>query len=141
MIANGRSMDAQRWWQPFVEIVTLLWIALFAVDLAIAFDSVAVSEPLAETIRRALRWLLVVFLLDLVLLYRWSDDGPWAFLRSNWFLTLTAVPWFRPLRVLRAGRAARTLRLLVGSRRAASVVAKLRGNVRRLWRRLRDREK
>ena len=133
-------MDAQRWWQPFVEVVTLLWIGLFAVDLAVTFDALAVSAPLAATVRRTLRWLLVVFLLDVVLLYRWSDDGPRAFVRSNWFLILTAVPWFRPLRVLRAGRAARTLRLLVGSRRAASLVTKLRGKVRRLWHRLRDRE-
>ena len=133
-------MDAQRWWQPFVEVVTLLWIGLFAVALAVTFDALAVSAPLAATVRRTLRWLLVVFLLDVVLLYRWSDDGPRAFVRSNWFLILTAVPWFRPLRVLRAGRAARTLRLLVGSRRAASLVTKLRGKVRRLWHRLRDRE-
>ena len=87
-----------------------------------------------------LRWLLVVFVVDLLLLYRWSDQAPRAFLRSNWFLVLTVVPWFRPLRLLRLGRAARAVRLLVGSRRVASLVTKVRGNVRRLWRRLRDRD-
>lgn len=133
-------MDPQRWWDPFVEVVTVGWILLFAVHLAFTFDVLAASASLSGPVRAALRLLLVVFLLDLLLLYRWSDEGPRAFLRSNWFLVLTVVPWFRPLRLLRLGRAARAVRLLVGSRRVASLVTKLRGNVRRLWRRLRDRE-
>lgn len=132
-------MDAERWWPPFVEVVTVVWIGLFAVDLAATVDALAVSPSLAGAVRGVLRWLLVVFLLDLLLLYRWSDEDPRAFVRSNWFLILTVVPWFRPLRLLRVGRSARVLRLLVGSRRVASLVAKVRGNVRRLWRRLRDR--
>lgn len=136
----AQRMDIQRWWEPFVEAVTVGWIALFVAHLAITFDVLAVSGSLAGAVRAALRWLLVVFLLDLVLLYRWSEERPRAFVRSNWFLVLTAVPWFRPLRLLRLGRAARAVRLLVGSRRVASLVTKVRGNVRRLWRRLRDRD-
>lgn len=132
-------MDTQRWWEPFVEVVTVGWIVLFALDLAATFDLLALSPSLAAVVRGTLRWLLVVFVLDLLLLYRWSEKGPRAFVRSNWFLILTVVPWFRPLRLLRVGRSARLLRVLVGSRRAASLVTKLRGNVRRLWDRLRDR--
>ncbi|WP_436345537.1 hypothetical protein [Natronorubrum sp. FCH18a] len=130
-------MDAERWWPPFVEIVALVWIALFVVDVAISFDLLVVSESLTATIRVALRWLLVVFLLDLVLLYRWSDDAPREFVRSNWFLVLTVVPWFRPFRLLRIGRSIRTLRLLTGSRRIGSFCNKVRRKCHSLWHRLR----
>lgn len=131
-------MDVERWWQPFVEVVALAWVVLFAADVAIGVDALTVSDSLAETIRSVLQWLLVVFLLDLALLYRWSDQRPRAFLRSHWFLVLTVVPWFRPLRLLRLGRSVRAFRALSGSRRAGSLVAKLRRKGHRLWRRLRD---
>lgn len=134
-------MDPERWWGRFVAAVTVGWIGLFAVDVGVAVGVLALPEPRAAAVRTALRWLLVVFLLDLALLYRWSDQGPRAFLRAHWFLVLTVVPWFRPLRVLRAGRVARTVRLLAGSRRVASLATKLRRTGRRLWDRLRDRER
>lgn len=63
-------MDAERWWPPFVEAVTLVWIVMFIVDVSAGVDALAVSESLAETNRTVLQWLLVVFVLDLVLLYR-----------------------------------------------------------------------
>jgi len=75
-------MDAERWWPPFVEIVTVGWVLLFAVDVAVAFDLLVVSESVVSTVRGALQWLLVVFLLDLVLLYRWADDDLRGFVRS-----------------------------------------------------------
>ncbi|AGB30231.1 hypothetical protein C488_05327 [Natrinema pellirubrum DSM 15624] len=131
-------MDAERWWPPFVEIVALAWIALFVVDVAISVDVLVVSDSFAVTVRAVLQWLLVVFLLDLALLYRWSDEDPRAFVRSNWFLILTVVPWFRPFRLLRIGRSVRALRLLSGSRRVGSLLNKVRGKCRNLWRRLRD---
>ena len=131
-------MDAERWWPPFVEVVALVWIVLFVVDVTVSFDLLVVSEPLKETIRGVLQWLLVVFLLDLAVLYRWSDHGPRGFVRSNWFLILTVVPWFRPLRVLRIGRSIRSLRLLTGSRRVGSFFNKIRRKSRSLWHRLRE---
>ena len=131
-------MDAERWWPPFVEVVALVWIVLFAVDVAISVDLLVVSESLAATVRGVLRWLLVVFLLDVALLYRWSDHGPRRFVRSNWFLILTVVPWFRPFRLLRIGRSIRALRLLTGSRRVGSFVNKVRRKCHRLWHRLRE---
>jgi|GEM_PF-2340365 len=130
-------MDAERWWPPFVEVAALAWIALFVADVAIGFDLLVVAEPVAAAIRSVLRWLLVVFLLDLALLYRWSDSGPREFVRSNWFLVLTVVPWFRPFRLFRIGRSVRALRLLSGSRRVGSFYNKLRKKCRSLWRRLR----
>lgn len=131
-------MNAERWWPPFVEVVTLAWVLLFAVDIAVGFDLLAVSGSLAATVRAALQWLLVVFLLDLVLLYRWADDDLGGFVRSHWFLILTVVPWFRPFRLLRAGRSVRALRILAGSRRVGAFVNKVRLKGRSLWRRLRD---
>jgi len=130
-------MDAERWWPPFVEVAALAWIALFVVDVAIGFDLLAVSEPHTTAIRGVLRWLLVVFLLDLALLYRWSNSGPKEFVRSNWFLVLTVVPWFRPFRLFRIGRSVRALRLLSGSRRVGSFYNKVRKKCHSLWRRLR----
>lgn len=131
-------MDAERWWPPFVEVVALVWIALFVVDVAVSFDVLVVSESLTATIRGVLQWLLVVFLLDVALLYRWSDRGPRKFVRSNWFLLLTVVPWFRPFRLLHIGRSIHTLRLLTGSRRVGSFLNKVRRKCRSLWGRLRD---
>ncbi|SFB72355.1 hypothetical protein SAMN05444422_101487 [Halobiforma haloterrestris] len=131
-------MDAERWWPPFVEVVAIVWIALFVVDVAITFEVLVVSESLEGTVRGALQWLFVVFLLDLVFLYRWSEKGPRGFVRSNWFLILTVVPWFRPFRLLRIGRSIRALRLLTGSRRVGSFLNKVRGKCHSLWRRLRD---
>ena len=131
-------MDVERWWPPFVEVAALAWIALFVVDVAISVDLLLVSESLATTVRGVLRWLLVVFLLDLALLYRWSDHGPRRFVRSHWFLILTVVPWFRPFRLLRIGRSIRGLRLLTGSRRVGSFVNKVRRKCHSLWHRLRE---
>lgn len=131
-------MDAERWWPPFVELAAIAWIALFLADLAVGFDLLVVSEGTEKAVRGALQWLLVVFLLDLVLLYRWSDSGPREFVRSNWVLVLTAVPWFRPFRLLRVGRSVRAVRLLSGSRRVGSLLTKLRRKCWALWRRLRD---
>lgn len=131
-------MDAERWWQPFVEAVALVWIVLFVVDVAVSFDLLVVSESLTETIRGVLQWLLVVFLLDVALLYRWSDHGPKRFVHSNWFLILTVVPWFRPFRLLRIGRPIRALRLLSRSRRVGSFLNKIRRKCHSLWHRLHD---
>ncbi|MCU4742900.1 hypothetical protein [Natronoglomus mannanivorans] len=129
-------MDAKRWWPPFAEIVALVWIVLFVVDVAIVVDVLAASESLTETMRTVLQWLLVVFLLDVALLYRWSEHGPRGFVRSNWFLVLTVVPWFRPLRLLRIGRSIRALRQLTGIRRVGSFVNKVRRKCHSLWHRL-----
>ncbi|QCS41110.1 hypothetical protein [Natrinema versiforme] len=130
-------MDAERWWPPFVEVMALVWIVLFVVDVAVSVDLLAVSESLTGTVRSVLQWLLIVFLLDIAVLYRWSDQGPRRFVRSNWFLILTAVPWFRPFRLLRIGRSIRALRLLSGSRRVGSFLNKVRRKCHSLWHRLR----
>lgn len=130
-------MGVQRWWLWFVDAVTIVWICLFAVDIAAGIELISLSKPLETTIRQVLRSLFLVFVLDVLLLYRWSDDDPRTFVRSKWFLILTVVPWFRPLRLLRAGRGVRALRLLAGSRRAGAFSNKVRRMWNRLWNRIR----
>lgn len=131
-------MDTERWWSRFVDVAVVVWIALFAVDVAAGQGAVHLQRQSAATVRLALTALLAVFLLDVALLYRWSEKAPVAFARSNWFWILTVVPWFRPLRVLRLGRGLRGLRLLARSRRAGSLLNKLRRMAVRAWRRRRD---
>ena len=130
-------MDAERWWPPFVDVAALVWLALFAVDVAATYGSVTLDPTTRTAVRGGLRALLLVFVVDLVLCYRWSDEDPRTFLGSNWFLVLTVTPWFRPLRLLRAGRGVRALRVLARSRRVGSFLNKVRRTGRRAWRRLR----
>lgn len=127
-------MEPERWWSWFVDAVTVVWVCLFAADVAASAALLTLSGPTSADVRLALRWLFVVFVLDLVVLYRQSDDALRPFLRSNWFLVLTALPLFRPLRVLRVGRGLRALRLLVQSRRLGALTNKLR----RVWGRFRS---
>ena len=128
-------MDTQRSWSLFVDVVAVAWLCLFVVDTAAGLNLLGLAESQAGAIRLTLRWLFVVFVVDLLLLYRWSDEDVRTFLRENWFLVLTVLPLFRPLRLLRAGRGLRVLRVLVQSRR----VGALSNKVRRLWDRLRSR--
>lgn len=128
-------MARERWWSWFVDAVAVGWLCLFVVDTAVSVGLLALSSSTSGTVRLALQWLFLVFAVDLALLYRWSDDDLRTFVRSNWFLILTVIPLFRPLRLLRAGRGLRVLRVLVQSRRLGA----LSNKVRRLWDRLRSR--
>jgi len=130
-------MDRERW-DHVVDAAALVWICLFAVDTANRYGGVALSESTKTEVGWALQLLLLVFLFDVALLYRWSEEDLGPFVRSNWFLVLTVFPWFRPLRLLRAGRGLRVLRILVGTRRVGSLLTKLRRTVRRLWHRVRE---
>lgn len=122
----------------FVDAVVVAWLVLFVVDVGATYEVWRVGEATLSTVRLVLTVMLVVFLLDVLLLYRWSDDSPRAFLRGNWFYVLTVVPWFRPFRLLRAGQALKTLKLLVRSRRVGSGLNKIRRMARRTWRRVFD---
>lgn len=130
-----KSLDVRRWWVVVVDLATVAWIGLFIADIAAAEGLIALTESQESSVARTLGLLLVVFLFDIVLLYRWSDSGPRGFVTANWFWIITVVPWFRPLRVLRAGRGLRAVRVLAGTRRAGSLVNKLRRMGARLKRR------
>lgn len=131
-------MDTERWWPLFVDIAAVVWTVLFVVDVAALYEFVTLSSSVESAVSVSLKVLLLVFLLDLVLLYRWADQRPRAFVQSKWFLILTVIPWFRPLRLLRVGRSVRALRLLVRSRRVGSFFNKARRMGKRLWNQLRE---
>lgn len=128
----------KRRWTLFIDGLVVAWLVLFVVDMATTYGVLAVDDTTHATIRRALTAMVLVFLADVLLLYRWSEDSPGAFVRGNWFYVLTVFPWFRPLRLLRIGRAFRSLKLLARSRRVGSGLNKFRRMMRRAWRRVFD---
>lgn len=125
-------MDRERTWQYFIDGLTVLWVALFCVSIAVDFGFLSLPGSHAAAIDRFLRIAVFAFLADVCLLYWRSEEELVDFTRSNWFLILTSVPWFRPLRALRIGRGLRALRALSRSRRVASMVNKLRRGVQKL---------
>lgn len=129
-------MDAERWWPLFVNTIAIVWIALFVIDVAVGHGIVHLPGATKTGIRVVLQAALIIFLLDVLLLYRWSEKRPAKFVRANWFWILTVVPWFRPLRLLRIGRGLRAVRILVGTRRVGSFLNKAHRMGKRLWRRL-----
>jgi len=128
-------MDRERAWTYFIDGLTMLWVGLFCVSLAVDFGLVSLAPSRATAIDRFLRVAVFAFLADVCLAYWRSEKGVIGFTRSNWFLVVTSVPWFRPLRALRLGRGLRALRALSRSRRVASLLNKLR----RAAEKLRDR--
>ncbi|MDS0473417.1 hypothetical protein [Natrinema sp. 1APR25-10V2] len=131
-------MDTKRWWTLFVDLAAVVWMGLFVVDVAATYGVVDLSSTEATLVGRGLLALILVFLLDIALLYRWSEQGARAFVRSNWLLIAAAIPWFRPLRLLRVGRGVRALRLMARSRKVGSFLNKIRRMLERYWHRLRE---
>ena len=125
-----------RHWHGFVDLAAIVWVGLFLVQVAGIAGTVAIGSGTVRLIDRALTALLVVFVVDILLRYRWADQGPVAFVRGNWVWILAVVPLFRPLRFLRAGRGVRLLRSAGGLRRLGSLLRKLKRFGRRAWRRL-----
>lgn len=131
-------MTSNEWWTRAVDVAAILWIALFAIDVAASRELLALTAAEESVVRSGLWVLLAVFLLDIALLYRWSEQRPRAFVRSNWLLIIAAIPWFRPLRLLRVGRGVLALRVLAGTRRVGAAFNKVRRMGRRYWRRRRE---
>jgi len=95
-------MDPQRWWTRVVDALTVVWLCAFFFVVGAAHGPVSAPSESVSLAERLLRWLIPVFVLDVVLLYRWSGEDFRTFTRHNSLLILTAIPWLRPLRVLRA---------------------------------------
>jgi len=95
-------MNARRWWTRIVDAVTVVWLCAFLIVVGATYGLVSVPPGVLSAADRLLRWLIPVFVLDVVLLYRWSGGDFRTFTRHNSLLILTAIPWLRPLRVLRA---------------------------------------
>lgn len=125
-------MDARRWWTRIVDAVTVVWLCAFLLVVGATYGLVSARSGVLSAADRLLWWLVPVFVLDVGLLYWWSEEDVRTFARHNSLLVLTAVPWLRPLRVIRAGRGLRAIGVLARSRRAGNAVNKLRRLGRRL---------
>ena len=125
-------MDRERAWTYFIDGLTVLWVGLFLVSLAIDVGLFSLSSSRTATIDRFLRIAVFAFLADVCVVYWYSEKAPIPFVRSNAFLIVTSVPWFRPLRALRVGRGLRAVRALSRSRRVASLLNKLRRAAKKL---------
>ncbi|MCF8094458.1 MAG: hypothetical protein K9J79_03765 [Desulfobacteraceae bacterium] len=90
----------KRAWEIFVDVITLVWLGVFAVSLA----GPAAWAPAAAWVSGAIG---AVFVVDLVVIFRRSAG--WAdFLRRAWLDLLLLIPFFR---IFRIGRFARLLRI------------------------------
>jgi len=88
-------------WEIFVDVVTLIWLGVFAADLAglggswLGWVSAAIGG---------------VFVADLVMIFRGSA-GVRDFFRRAWLDLLLLIPFFRVFRIGRMGRLFRATRL------------------------------
>ena len=86
-------------WDRFVDIVTFLWLGLFALDIAMAYSA----------LEDILFWCLAIYGMDLVVKYRRVGSFK-LFLRHHWVSILMTVPYFRVLRLVRLFRLLRVMR-------------------------------
>ena len=129
-----------------MDVVTVLWLGVFL--FVFLHSDVPVLEvaslPAVQGLEEVLFASTLVFALDLVFLYQWSDQAPGAFVRRQWLSILMVVPFLRflgMLRVLRAGRLARGFRIVVRARKAMGVHRKGRRTARNAAAALRARNR
>ncbi len=94
-------------WDRFVDVVTIIWLLFFALG---SFNPGL--ETLCSTINLSL---LPVFIADLIIKYKRVGNAKY-FLKHHWLDILTAIPYFRFLRVFRIVRAVRAVRGLKASK-------------------------
>ena len=78
------------WWDRFVDVVTLVWLVIFAIGFT-SLTFIPANVSLA---------LLGVFVVDLGVKYR-REPNLRTFLRRRWTDILMVIPYFRIFRVLR----------------------------------------
>ncbi len=94
--------------EPTMAALGLVFLGLLLVDYA----SVDLGGGGRAWLDRALQVIWALFLIDFVIRFAVAP-GKWVFLRRNWLAALSlALPFLRPLRVLRAARALRSLSLV-----------------------------
>lgn len=92
-------------WTIFVDVVTILWLAAFAVGLITSSEITAVRCNFISLL------LLPVFVADLYILFRQADNFR-SFIKQRWFDILIVIPYFRLFRVLKFARVLRVLKLV-----------------------------
>ncbi len=91
-------------WPRFIDIVTIVWFVIFLLTF-IDFE-----ENTNVLLANLMLILLFIFILDLLYLYRKSENYR-VFFKSHWFDILMTIPF---LRVLRMFRVLRILKLTKG---------------------------
>ena len=112
-------------WDRFVDVVTFLWLGLFAVNLV-------ASQPVLGAV---LFWCLPIYVLDLGVKYRRAGNLG-RFLKQHWFSILMTIPYLRVLRLLRLLRLLRVLKM-AGAGRALKTNGVWRKS-KRLWSRRKE---
>ena len=108
-------------WDRFVDVVTLVWLGVFAAEFVAPFDETGMI----------LLSLLPVYVVDLGVQYRRVGNLS-RFLKADWLTILMVIPYFRVLRLvrlfrlLRAMRAVRAMRIARTGKKWHSAVRKLR---------------
>lgn len=87
-------------WDLFVDLVTIVWLALFILGLT--------NQTNAPDI--LLQVMLVVFVADLWVKYR-REGSLKRFVRYRWIDILLVIPWFRAFRFLKFIRLLRLFRV------------------------------
>lgn len=76
-------MDRERAWTYFIDGLTVCWVTLFCVSLAIDVGALSLSSARAAAIDRFLRITVFDVLADVCVVYWHSEKAPVAFVRSN----------------------------------------------------------
>lgn len=92
-------------WTIFVDVVTILWLTVFAVGL------ITPSEIIADRCNFISLLLLPVFVANLYILFRQADNFR-LFIKQRWLDILIVIPYFRLFRVLSFARVIRALKLI-----------------------------
>ena len=95
--------DIQKW-SKFVDIVTITWLCIFV----IGYFSMGKVANICNLLNIAI---LSVFIVDLILIYRKSDNW-YNFLTKNWFNILMVVPYFRVFRIFRMFKVLRLFKFM-----------------------------
>lgn len=84
-------------WSRFVDIITIVWFVVFILTF---FDF---DKFFTKILDYTALFLLFIFILDLVFLYKKSDSSR-SFLKYHWFDIIMVIPFFRILRIFRVFR-------------------------------------
>ena len=113
-------------WVHFVDLATIIWLVIFALEVA------GRGPPYGLWIELALS---SVFIADLAATYSRSESAG-AFIRKHWTDILLAIPFVRVFRLTRARRVQRLFRLIkrVGQLLGRSMkLEDARRNIMRAW--------
>jgi voltage-gated potassium channel len=92
-------------WTVFVDVITILWLAVFVIGLITANESIADRCDLISLL------LLPVFVIDLYFLFKQADNFL-GFVIKRWFDIILVIPYFRIFRILKFARLLRALKII-----------------------------